>query len=85
MGFSLRDGDGSTREGAAELRRRIVDVRAGNVEEHPLNRGVIMKEHRSAGRPEKPKGDLAGFAGMIFEVAENAITIVQCGGYYGDR
>ena len=36
MSFSLLEENGSTQEGASEIKRRIVDVRAGNVEEHPL-------------------------------------------------
>ena len=47
----------------------------------------------SLGRSEMLRGDLTGFASvridkknrLIFEVTENAITIVQCGGHYDDR
>ena len=36
MSFSLLDENGSTQDEAAEIKRRIADIRAGNVEEHPL-------------------------------------------------
>lgn len=36
MSFSLRDENGFTPSEAAELKRRIEDVRKGNIEEHHL-------------------------------------------------
>ena len=47
----------------------------------------------SYGKPERLKGDLAGYASvrfskknrLVFQVSDAEVTIIQCGGHYQDE
>ncbi len=63
-------------------------------ESEPLIKDIQRNGYQcSYGKPERLKGDLAGYASvrldkknrLVFQVSDTEVTIIQCGGHYQDE